>query len=215
MSSRRHLRCSCACPSFRVVFRPQSQGNQRKRIDLARGVQVLIRLESLECIGRRIRPLPIGLIGRQIPFSCQCLLDFLIALRSRRQLSASPRSGSLRRCLSLFGDTFPGSTFLDSPCADHSLRGRFFLSGGTSTLGRDGQHCQPDRHSERKNSSHASKKRQPLPGVRLSEPRLPGSGLYYCGLLGSVPPRYCAVHSRFRSWRRTRKATASPGFSVP
>src|SRR3974377_305762 len=65
----------------RAALRSEAQGNQGDRVQLARPLDVLLMLESLESVNGILSPLAIGFTV-EVPLGGESLLDFAVALRS-------------------------------------------------------------------------------------------------------------------------------------
>src|SRR5580700_3483534 len=173
-----------------LMFRTQAQGDDRKRVQLAAGLEVLILLKAAQRIARILIPHARG-FAVQIAFLGQGFLNLLVAVGSGRGLTGAPFRGCRARWSLVYGGTHGvrrGFTM-------HALL-RYWLRlwlwrSGRRQAGRTGQpggHYRNDVSSSQCFSSY--------------------------GWFGREPAKNSGVHSVRLVCRRTRKATASPGLSV-
>ena len=94
----------------RIVLRTQSQGDERKRIDLAGGIQDLLGLKLLQGIGGRCAPGAIGIFRRQVAPGHQGALDLLITIGRGGGLAIAPRGMRNGRFLGLPDDCRHGGS---------------------------------------------------------------------------------------------------------
>src|ERR1039458_617707 len=73
-----------------VALRAKPQGDQRKRVDLAGGFDVLRRLELLERVRRALAPRTAGTLRVEESLGDQRVLNLLVPLRSGRRLAVAP-----------------------------------------------------------------------------------------------------------------------------
>lgn len=143
-----------------IVLGTQSQCDQRKRIDFAGALQLLLALKTLEGIAAILIPHPACLLGFQIALGHQRLLDLLVPLRSWSHLPRPP--GRWPALPAASGGGRSGSRELGMAATRRAGFGRDALAGrGSSSRGL---------------MRHAGCNRS-LAGSRLRGDRL-GRGLY-------------------------------------
>ncbi len=76
-----------------VSLGAQAERDQRKRIDLAVGIEILFGLEPLQSVGGGRIPTSVGLFGLEVALGGERLLDLAIAVRRGGKLAIAP-SGS-------------------------------------------------------------------------------------------------------------------------
>src|ERR1035441_6224540 len=108
-----------------IAVRAEAESDQGERVDLAVGVQILLRLELLHGIGGGLIPGAGCVLGLQITFGCECALDLAVAVWRRRYLPVAPSDAPLASgLLAARGSAPGGGARLARGCRDGALPGR-------------------------------------------------------------------------------------------